>query len=158
MLERLEDSLQALRVEARAAVGDRHEHVVARAAHDELDRIGGRREPERVLEHVYEHALQLRRVDAHERRFAVERDLDACRVGAECLERARDQLVHRPQLAVRRRDTGLEPRKVEQVRHQPLEPRRLEADRLQERGTVVGVERERAALEPAGSDANRRQR
>ena len=61
--ERLEDALALASRDSRAAVGDANDDLVVRRRRTQLDSRVGRRELERVLEHVDERALDLRRVD-----------------------------------------------------------------------------------------------
>src|SRR6476619_4677496 len=79
-------------------------------------------------------------------------------LGAEGLERARDELVDRPELRLRLRCARLEAREVEQVRDQALEACSLEPNRLEQRRAVLFVQVEGRALEAAGCGPDRRQR
>src|SRR5581483_7164834 len=62
------------------------------------DRGPGRREPQRVLDQVREHALDLGGVDANRRRPRIELDDDPVTLGSDGLERLPDEIVRRPEL------------------------------------------------------------
>ena len=117
------------------------DHLAVRDRGAHLDGVGGRGVAERVLDQVDEHTLDLRRVDAHRGALVGQRRDDAVAVGADRLQRTPDELVHRPELDDRARGAGLEPREVEQVRDQPVEPPRLGADRREQ---LVAIARRRA--------------
>src|SRR5204863_5506562 len=112
VLERLEDPLGVLGGEAGPAVADTDQDLAFGGAHGELDRVRRRRQPERVLEHVHQHALDLGSVDAHRRRV-VELDRDALGLRAETLQRTGDELVDAPELWGGERGAGFEAREVE---------------------------------------------
>src|SRR3954470_7545650 len=147
MLERLEDPLHVVAVQPGATIADPDEDVVTGARAHELDPGGRRREPESVLEYVDEHPLELRRVDADQRRLVVQGDCDACRLDTHAVERAGDELVDWPQLPLRASCSGFKAGEIEQVRDQALQPGGLEADRLEQLRAIGVAKLERGALE-----------
>src|SRR5215470_4526629 len=94
-----------------------------------------------VVDQVGEHSLDLSGVDLD--RWSVGPDLDpyAGSVRAEPGERLPDELVHGPELAVWLDGTGLEPREVEELAHDPVEAGSLVADRLGKSQSIVGLQR-----------------
>ena len=94
------------------------------------------REPQRVLEQVREHALDLHRIDADERRLAG--DVDAIRVGprSSTPRRTSSSTDHTSGSGSAR--ARFEPREVEQVADEPREPVGVDGDRL-EQLRAVGV-------------------
>ena len=82
---------------------------------------------------------------------------DPLRVG-ELVHGLREQLVRRPELGARYRRPGLEPREIEEVLDEPLQPRVLDANRLQQVDPVLVGQRELAALEPVERLLDRGQR
>ncbi len=94
----------------------------------------------------------------HERQVLVgEHDLDAA-PGLDAVEHLQHEVVDRPVARLRSGGAGLEPREVEEVAHDPVEPLRLAEDRLGELAAVVGIERELAVRERAGRGEDRHQR
>jgi hypothetical protein len=113
----------------------------------DLNGVGRRRELERVLEHVDEHALDLRRVGADDLRITIDGDNDARCLHPELLERALDEQIDRPGLGPAKRRAGLEAREVEQVVDEALESPDLDPDRLEELVPVgIGELERREAL------------
>ena len=76
----------------------------------------------------------------------------------ELVERRADDLVDRPELALRIRGAGLEPREIEQVAHHPVEASGLDHDRVDEGRPVALVELELRIGETSGSGRDRGQR
>jgi len=152
------DALQLRLGDSRPAVDDADEHLASCRRHAHVDGLPGRGELERVLEQVDEHALQLDRVDLHHRGVVGEGELDPARLGAELVERLRDEPVHGPELAVRLRRARLQAGEVEEVADDALQPLHLVPDRLQQAGAIGVVERKPWISEALGRDSNRSQR
>ena len=127
-VEGLEDPLELALVSR--GRGPRHARRVPFSPSAELDR-SGRRELEGVVEQVDEHALDLGAVDptGGDRR---QRDRDAVGSGAEVAESPADERLDRPQLRPRLCSAELEPREIEQVGDEPIEPPRLHVDRREQ--------------------------
>ena len=106
----------------------------------------GRRELQRVLDQVREHALDLHRVDVHERTVAD--DVDAIAAG-QVLHGLAHELVERPDLRLRLGAARLEAREVEQVADEPGEPLGVDGDRVEELAAVLVGEDERLAAQRA---------
>ena len=86
---------------------------------------------ERVVDEVGQHTLDLGRVHLDRRRIRSDLQPDAD-VSAPRPRAPGHELVDVPQLTVRLDRTGFEPRDVEELLHDPVEPRRLGANRLGE--------------------------
>ena len=160
--ERLEDALEVALGDARAAVDDAHDRLLRVVVTRTCTGSPGRRELERVLEQVDEHALDLAGVDLDDR-SGVGR---AARPSTRSADAARarrapgDELVDAPSSSrCGRGGAGLEPREVEQVADQRARagPPRAAPSRGAPARSLV-VERERRADEALGGHADRRQR
>ena len=68
-------------------------------------------------------------------------------VGADLIERVPDQRVRRPELRATPGGPGIEPREVEEILHEPLEPHDLTADRLRKPFAIGLGKSERATGE-----------
>ena len=156
-LERLEDPLEVLP----ASPGPRsltRRRPRRRAHRTTLDGVGRRGEAKRVLEHVNQHALELRGVHEHRRHRLVERDGDAGRVRAERVERT----SRRARRSARARAAAA-PRR-------PRAARGRAGSRPSARGAATSIRSSRAAprdrrrraprrrLEPLGGGPDRGQR
>ena len=69
------------------------------------------------------------------------------------VERRADELVHRPELALRIGGARLQPREIEEVAHHPIEAGRLDPDRLDERRTIAVVELKAGLSSPPAAAA-----
>ena len=91
-------------------------------------------------------AFDLCCVDFDRRRVGADFEPDASRLGTEPGERLADELVHVPELAMRLGRPGFEPREVEELLDEAVEPSRLALDRLREVAEEVAAEFEVIAL------------
>ena len=97
-------------------------------------------------------------VDLRRRELRCERHGHAVGVGADLLERIRDQQVDGPQLGPATGRPRVEPRKVEQVLDEALEPPHLTPDRLQQPLAVCFRERDLVARETVARRSDRGER
>src|SRR5213078_27177 len=87
-----------------------------------------------------------------------ERRLDAVRLGAKLLERRHEQGIDRPELGPAPGWARLEPRQVEQVVDEALEPAQLEPDRLEEFFALFSAEPKRRVVQAFAGSPDRGQR
>ena len=154
-IERLEDSLELARVEPRPLVDDPNDRLLPGGGDAHVNPSGGRRELQRVLEQVRENALNLDRVDAHERSLAG--DVDAI-VSGQVADGFPNQVVERPHLHLGLGAARFEPREVEQVADEAPEPLGVHGDRVQEHPAVVVAEDECLAAERSDRRRDPRER
>ena len=115
-------------------VDDTEDRLAPRRRDPHVDASTGRRELERVLDEVREHALDLDRVDVDQRLLTAHLDP----VGdAELGHDVARELVERPHLRLRLGAAGLEPGQVEQVADEPREALGIDRDRVEQLAAVA---------------------
>ena len=129
----------------RALIGDADDHLVPLHLAGDVDDRALRRDAQRVLEDVRQHTANLAGVDLHRRQVVRQFDRDPI-VGRSLLQCEPDQILDRPELSPRLRGAGLQPREVEKVADETVEAGRLQADRLDQLGAVVGRRASREGL------------
>jgi hypothetical protein len=153
----LEDAFALLLGHTRPAIDDADDQLLPRRGDADLHVLGRRRELERVVEDVDEDPLDLKRIDAYGRCLARNAHVHTIAI-VDLVQGPGDELVRRPDLGSGRRGTRLEPREVEQVVDEALEPAVLDSDRLEEPGSIALVQLEDTTLEPIEGRFDRRQR
>jgi len=156
--KRLEDGFALSGRDSRPLVDHVEEQLPVALVRTYVHRRAGRRELQCIVQQVHEHALDLHRIDPDGRRVGVDVDHHSLGVRPELLDHPLDELLRRPELRMRGRDSALEARQVEQVPDDAVETVRLTPDSGDELDAIFVRETQLRIGETGCRGHDRRQR